>query len=111
MNESAKKTKKRRKYFFFRQFVKVLRSRMTDMSVPLVIINDELHVDNHPFVLRSKCQLCGREFSSHCCDLYLSNLTTEYLEQTIVKYMQSIERLNRELIQRNLIENTTNELQ
>jgi hypothetical protein len=81
------------------------------VSLPLVIINDELHVDNHPFVLRSKCQLCGREFSSSCCDLYLSNLTTEYLQQTIVKYTQAVERLKKELIQRNLIETTTNELQ
>jgi hypothetical protein len=66
-------------------------------QLPLVIIDDKLHANVHPFLLGSKCQLCGRESSKTCCDIYLSHLTDEYLEKAFINYTKYVNRLKNEL--------------
>ncbi len=76
------------------------------MEQPLVIIDDKLHEDAQPFLMVSKCTLCGRERSATCCEMYLSHLTDDYLEQVIVNYKKSLERVQKELFHRKHIKST-----
>jgi hypothetical protein len=73
-------------------------------QLPLVIIDDKLHANVHPFLLGPKCQLCGRESSHTCCEIYLSHLTNDYLEQAIIKNIEYVKRLRKELEHRKSIQ-------